>query len=33
VAACAFVFSDEKKLSIAALFQKLPKRLIEQTTS
>jgi hypothetical protein len=26
------VFSDEKKLSIAALSQTLPDRLIEQTT-
>jgi hypothetical protein len=26
------VFSDEKKLSIAALSQTLPERLIEQTT-
>jgi hypothetical protein len=25
------VFNDEKKLSIAALFQTLPERLIEQT--
>jgi hypothetical protein len=26
------VFSDEKKLSIAALFQTFPDRLIERTT-
>jgi hypothetical protein len=26
------VFNDEKKLSIAALSQTLPERLIEQTT-
>jgi hypothetical protein len=31
-ALCAPVFSEEKKLSIAALSQTLPERLIEQTT-